>query len=272
MAKDKLERLLKKENLTEQEACKIIKSAKGGKPRGYTKLPISGHSFFYGVISDAHIGHKEFLEELFDKAVRVFKKEGVDFVLDGGDHFESMSGRPGHIYELSHLGFSQQMTYATQLYSQFTTPIYGIDGNHDEWYLRKSDIGLIVGEELERRVKNYHHLGIMEGNLLVRNIHIQLFHPNDGTAFTPGYKLQKYIDSLEGGRKPHIVHQGHYHKAHEMFYRNVFGFDNGTLCGQTLWMKGKKIQAHVGFWTVRVFYDKQGVDSVSARFYPYYER
>ena len=67
-----------------------------------------------------------------------------------------MSHRPGHIYELTHLGYAQQKDYAVKLFSQWTdTEIYAIDGNHDRWYI-KSNGSLIVKDidkELHKRNK-----------------------------------------------------------------------------------------------------------------------
>lgn len=178
--------------------------------------------------------------------VKEVKKEKPDFIIHPGDHLEGMSGRPGHIYELSEVGFQQQIKKAADLYSQFgNVPMYGIDGNHDQWYFNKGDKGVVVGEELERRLKNYTHLGQDEGDLeITPKVRIKLFHPNDGSAYATSYKLQKLIESFTGGEKPEIVHQGHYHKALYMFLRNIHGFESGTMClspsANIITDKGKK--------------------------------
>jgi predicted phosphodiesterase len=204
--------------------------------------------------------------------VKTFKEAEIDFILNPGDHLEGMSGRPGHVYELTHIGFKQQFEYATSLYKQLNgTPHYGIDGNHDQWYYKKGDQGIVVGEELEKVLKNYHNLGQDEGNFHVNNIHIRLYHGGDGTAYATSYKLQKYIESLSGGEKPDIVLSGHYHKALYMFTRGVHGLECGTLCGQTGWMKGKKIPAHMGFGVVRVFTNEKGVERFVHEFTSWHE-
>ena len=268
----KLEKLIDKEGLTEKEVMTLIKSGKNNEPRQAEYLPVGGKSFSYGYFSDSHIGHHKFLENLWDKLVRMTKKNKPDFMLNIGDTLEGMSNRAGHVYELSEIGFGQQMDKAEGLIGQLTAPVYSIDGNHDGWFKIGQNMGVIVGQELEKRLDNYKHLGEMEGDLNVEGINIKLFHGNDGTAYATSYKLQKLIESFSGGEKPHIVHSGHYHKALYMFNRNVHGFESGTLCGQSKFMRGRKIPAHTGFGFVTVYHNKKGVDRLVHEFVPYYER
>lgn len=265
-----LGKVLSQEKITEREAILALKSSKRA-PGKKIALGIPGNHIRYGYFTDAHIGHEMFKEDLFQRMIRVFKKYKVDFIVDAGDHLEGMSGRPGHIYELTHIGFSQQMQYAAQLYNALPAMTYGIDGNHDEWYAKKNNGGVIVGEGLESRVKNYRHLGQGEADLEVApGIVLKLFHANDGTAYATSYKLQKLIESFSEDERPSIVHSGHYHKALYMFLRGVHGFESGTLMGQSKWMRGKKIAAHMGFGVVDLYSGKnRGVEKLVHSFYAY---
>lgn len=270
-AKSKLESAIKRLGISEEEALIALKSSHSDRRFNVTNVPISTKSFSFGYFSDPHIGSKAFSNPLFDYMVRFFKKEKPDMILNPGDHTEGMSGRPGHVYELSHIGFAQQVNRAVELYSQLDQfPHYGIDGNHDQWFYKKNDNGAIVGQALESRVKNYHHLGQDEADLNLNGIKIRLFHAGDGTAYATSYKLQKLIESFAGGDKPNIVLSGHYHKALYMFSRGVHGFECGTVCGQTQWMRGKKIPAHMGFGLCRVYYNAKGVERLQHEFVPWY--
>lgn len=269
----KLDAVVSKLGMTDDEAILTLRSLKKGcRPTHTSHIVISNKSFAFGYFSDSHIGHKMFQPELFDYMVKYFKREKPDFILNPGDHLEGMSGRPGHVYELNQVGFNQQFNYAKQLYGELDQfDHYGIDGNHDQWYFKKNDNGVVVGEEFQKSLKKYHHLGQDEGDLVVNNIKIKLFHANDGTAYATSYKLQKLIESLSGGMKPHILLSGHYHKALYMFNRGIHGFECGTLCGQTGWMRGKKIPAHMGFGFVRVYFNHRGVERLLHEFTPWYE-
>jgi hypothetical protein len=69
----------------------------------------------------------------------------------------------------------------------------------------------------------------------------------------PASAVQKAIETLEGGRKPHMLAAGHFHKADWMpTYRNVAGVQTGCFQWQTPFMMTKGLAAHVGGWIIRV--------------------
>lgn len=261
------------EGLSPSEKKTILKGLRGqGKVRTFTHSLGDSH-FKFGYCSDTHIGHKRFSYELFDRMCTMFKQEGIDTVYHAGDVVEGMSGRQGHVYELEHIGASAQVSAAVKLFSAAPFTTYAIAGNHDLWYMAKSDIGLRVGDCIANQCANFVMLGDWEADVLVaKNVRLKLFHGNDGTAYADSYKLQKLIESFTGGEKPNIVLSGHYHKAVALFRRNVFGFECGTLCGQTSWMRGKKIQAHMGFGIIEAWADKKGITRLRHEFFPFYEK
>ena len=268
-----LEQLAKKYNIEVSELENILKQiSKTPKVTGADFRHYYGNKIRLGIMSDTHIGSKEFDDEFFKYMCAMFDKQKVDGVYHAGDILEGMSGRDGHIYELNEIGFNNQINKAEKLFKRIKSPIYGINGNHDDWYAGKNNGGVDVGIELAKRVKNYHHLGSMEADIdLGHKVKLKLFHPNDGTAYATSYKLQKLIESLSGGDKPNILIEGHYHKALYMFNRNVHGFEAGTLAGQTKFMRGKKIAANKGFWILDVSIGKEGIGKIVPTFYPGYK-
>lgn len=219
------------------------------------------------------MGIKNFHEDLWRQMIFFFRKEGIKNVYCAGDNLEGMSGRPGHIYELAHIGAQAQLEYASKMFGlapdlQFFT----IDGNHDQWFKEKGNIGLVAGQQLAAMNHNVHFLGEWEAHVMIApKVELMLFHANDGTAYADSYKLQKLIESFEGGKKPNIILSGHYHKQIAIFRRNIFGFECGTLCGQTRWMRGKKLQAHKGFGIIEVWAGPNGVERLRHEFLPYYD-
>lgn len=190
-------------------------------------------------------------------------------------NLEGMSGRPGHIYELAQIGATAQLKYASELFSCAPDGMhfYLIDGNHDQWFKEKNNAGLVAGEELAHRNKNVTFLGEWEADIeMGKDVLMRLYHACDGTAYADSYKLQKLIESFTGGQKPNIVLSGHYHKQVAIFRRNVFGFECGTLCGQSRFMRGKKIPAHMGFGIIEFWVaSKGGIERLRHEFVPYYD-
>lgn len=266
------DKILESHGLSPRELETILQSAHKKPSEAHVVQRVGKSNIVrFGVISDAHIGHKEFDENLFNHAREEFKKFGCEFVLDQGDRFEGMSGRPGHIYELAHIGYKSQKREVVRLYRSLGLPIYGIDGNHDLWYQEKHSMGVAPGEDLAQEIPGYTHLGEWEGMLHIGPLKIYLFHGNDGSAYATSYKLQKLIEGFSPGEKPHLVFSGHYHKAMYGFIRGVHAFESGTLCGQTKFMRGKKLSAHMGFWCVEVEYGDEGVRSITPKFFPWFE-
>jgi len=231
----------------------------------------SGKHVKIGVISDLHIGNKFFDQDLYMKAVRVFDKEKVDTIYCPGDLIEGMSNREGHIYELEYVGITEQVNRAAELIDLMPKKVYGITGNHELWAKNKANQGMDVGDYLDNKCDNYTNLGEMEADIDIGSgIILKLYHGQDGSAYAPGYRGMKLIESLQGGQKPNILLAGHTHKYVQMFQRNIHYLECGCLEGQTGFMRGKKLMAHKGFSIIDIYFNKEGVDRFKVEFYPKY--
>ena len=262
-----------KHNLNVDEISQIFKQI----PQQSHSNTVYGHRFSgkhtkIGVISDTHIGNKCFKEDLFQKAVYTFNKEKVDIIYHPGDICEGMSNREGHIYELAIPGITNQVEHASELLKQFNAPVYGITGNHELWATNKANQGLDVGDYLDDKCDNYTNLGQMEADIDIGSgVILKLYHGMDGSAYAPGYRGMKLIESLQGGRKPNILWSGHTHKYVQIFQRNVHYTECACLEDQTQFMRGKKLLAHTGFLIFDVWHNKQGLDRIQTQFYPAYD-
>lgn len=276
---NELEKLLEHHHISQEELNLVLKGAKQRKPSSLrqTAIPHKSQMVRYGLISDTHMGHKCFRPDILQAAVYEFQRKSVEFILLPGDILEGMSGRDGHILELSHIGATNQLNYAHQQLAQFKQKIYAItaEQSHDGWFSSKGNAGLEVGPELQRRLgkDKFEFMGTDEQDLVLGNgLRIRMIHPGEGTAYAISYMGQKYLNSLSGGQKPNIVHSGHHHKWLYMFYRNVHFTESGTLEEQTIFMRKKKTPAHLGFAVVDVAVGKQGgVNMFCPQFFPFYE-
>lgn len=269
-----IEKIINESKLTETQLLEVIQTIKMGHPQKECKhVDISEEYLTFGVLSDLHIGHKNYMPKILEHAIKYFDARKVNFVCIPGDIIEGISGREGHVFELSHLGASEQLDYAVEQLSKIKQKIYAITAtnSHDGWLNSKNNMGFAVGPELERRIKNFEFLGYDEADIETNTgINIRMTHPGDGTAYAISYKGQRYLNSLSGGKKPHIVLEGHYHKSMYMFYRNVHFFDCGTLQAQTVFMKKKQTPAMMGYWIIETKGNK-GVDFIKPEFIPFYE-
>lgn len=264
--------LEKLSDLSESELQAVLASSKSPE-FARESIEWSDESFKILVMSDTHIGHSKFKEDGWWRMADLAEREGVDFAYHVGDILEGMSGRPGHVYELSEIGFEAQFGKACELIEQFPVPIRGITGNHDLWYMGKADIGLNVGDRLAESLPGqWIHLGNEEADQKIGNVKQKLWHGRDGSSYASSYRTQKFVESLSGGEKPHILYAGHAHKSIYHRCRNVHVFESGTICGQTGFMRHKKLEAHMGFWINEIFQNDEGVERIKMEWIPFFER
>jgi len=233
------------------------------------KHDFDGDEICIGLVSDTHLGSKYTDPDMLFQAFDVFTDEGVDMIAHCGDVHEGLSHRPGHMYECTHLGYSEQLEHSREVFGQWIdTDIYMIDGNHDRWYIKSN--GALIVEELCKGQDNLNFIGHDEGDILINGITIKLWHGEDGSSYAYSYRVQKLVEAFTGGEKPNVLLCGHTHKAFEMFCRHVHCVSAGAIQRQSKWMRSKKHESHTGFYVVRIGINETGVSWFEPRFYPFY--
>lgn len=250
-----------------EAVLKSLKKPQAGKPRSYEWAT---DSIKFIACGDTHWGHSKSSPDFWWRLCDLAAKDNVSAILHAGDILEGMSGRPGHIYELDAVGFDAQTALAADYLKQAPCPVKAIDGNHDAWYQEKGNIGIVSGKQLEKMVPNFEHLGQDEATININGLNIMLWHGRDGASYALSYRLQKFIEGLGGGEKPHILLSGHAHKSVQIDCRSVQAFEVGTGCYQTKFMRGKKLAAHVGFWEIEAWPNDTGLERIRAEWVPCY--
>jgi predicted phosphodiesterase len=256
-----------------KEELKAI--ANGGRiVPGYKPAPIinfDGEIITFGVLSDTHIGSADFDERALYMAFEEFQKEKCDFVLHQGDVVEGMMNRPGHVYELSEIGFKAQRDKAISLFRQNPIKMYTIAGNHDDSFNTKLGAGINIVEEICNAVPSMEYIGNGEGDISINGVVIRQFHGLDrGGSYAISYRQQKMVESWTGGIKPNILLTGHDHKSIYLFYRNCHILGSGCIQKQTGFMRGQRLAAHTGFWIVSMCVADGQVKWFQPRWYPFY--
>ena len=215
--------------------------------------------FTFMVISDSHLGSKNeqltFLHFLYDEA----EKRGIKNIYHCGDLSEGFKkSRDDHMYSLHSIGFDDQADYIIRNYPERKNiNTFFITGNHDHFHIQNG--GANIGKRVAASRKDMTYLGINTAVIqLTPNCKMELFHPQDGSAYALSYSGQKYLDSLSGGDKPNIIFVGHHHKYISMWYRNVWYFEVPSTHLQSDWEKGKRIRNDSGALIITVEVDEQG--------------
>jgi len=260
-------------NFTPQELQAI---AKGGRINpAADNIPIvnfDGERLRFGVMGDTHFGSKYLSIDMVDKAFNEFKKEGCELVVHTGDITEGMSHRPGHVYELSELGYDAQLEKAVSVLSQWDKPFYAVSGNHDRWYLKNSDAGANIVKAICEKLPQGTFLAHDTGDIVLNDgkASIRLHHGEDGSSYALSYRVQKVVESYTGGEKPSVLILGHVHKYVQVFIRHIHCLSAGSLQRQTSWMKSKRLDANTGFGIVDIWLSNEGVSKFRNTWYPFY--
>jgi len=229
----------------------------------------TGKTIKMGVWSDTHIGSKYTNDDYILRAMDEFDREKVDLVVHAGDVCEGLSNRQGHMYECTEIGYMAQKVHAIELLSQWdATEQYMISGNHDMWYMKSAGANIV--KDICDAIPNATFLGDDEGNIKIGATNIMLWHGLDGSSYATSYRIQKLVESLTGGEKPSVIIAGHVHKMGYFFERHIHCISAGSIQKQSKWMRGKRLQAHVGFWIIEMTLNEKGVGRFKPEFYPFY--
>lgn len=235
------------------------------------KLPARKKPFKIGVISDTHFGSVVQQPTLTHLAYDYFKKQGVVMVINAGDLTDGDGTvYSGHLYELFLHGADKHVQYVVDNYPKANFPTKFINGNHDESFYKSA--GMDVGKRITDKRPDLECLGLYGAYINIGNIKIYVMHPDGGGAYAQSYKLQKIVEKLPSGKKPHILIVGHYHNSSVLLsYRNVFCLQMPAMQAQTPFARRKGLSVEMGFVVLEITPDEKGIGCIKLDYQPLFE-
>ena len=231
-------------------------------------IEFDGEDIIFGAMGDTHIGSQYTDEAQIASAIQEFKKQGCQFMVHVGDVTEGMSGRDGHVYELTHVGYKAQRDAAVNVLKEWDKKAYYIAGNHDLWYMSKGDTGADIVEDICKELPNAVYMGAQEGDINVNGVIVRLWHGGDGSSSTHSYRIQQILGSLDVVNIPDVLLCGHSHKNGYFYDRGCHAATVGCLQHQSGFMRYKRLPAHVGFYIIRMRVKDGKLISFSPTYYP----
>jgi len=233
-----------------------------------------------GATGDWHMGNMHARLDVLHNAYDLFEAEGITTAYCTGNWIDGEARFNKH--ELLIHGMDNQLDYWIENTPQkkgITT--YFIAGDdHEGWYQQRESIEIGKYAMLRAREAGRNdlvYIGYMEADVELRapdgSRWMKVIHPGGGAAYAVSYTGQKLAESLQGGEKPAVVLQGHFHKFNVGYPREIFVVDTGTCCDQTGFMRKKRIQAHVGYSIVEFMQAEDGrLVRFRTEFLPFYDR
>lgn len=220
----------------------------------YKYISSPENTFKFGFMGDTHLGSKyerlDVLNDLYD----IFELEEVDRVFHAGNWIDGECRLNQH--DLHVHGIDGQCDYLAKVYPKKDFITYAVTGDdHEGWWAAR--LGIDIGFHMETIMKeagrmDWINTGYMESFIPLKNFNsgkqsqLLLMHPGGGSAYATSYRPQKIVESLQGGEKPGVLLIGHYHKLSFNLIRGVATIQSGCCQDQSVFMRKKGIDAHVG--------------------------
>jgi hypothetical protein len=215
----------------------------------------SGNFVELGLVADTHLACKEERLTELHTQYDLFETVGITSVFHAGNivdgYIPKING--DSVYETSIDG---QCRYVIENYPKrpgITT--YFITGDdHEGWWMKQ---GFNFGAYLSYLAKDagredLQYIGHVEADVEIKvpgaqhSTLLKIQHPGGGSAYARSYTGQKQVEAFEGGEKPAILVQGHYHVSNYMNDRNVHVIGMPGFQDQTIFARKKRLRMEVG--------------------------
>lgn len=221
-------------------------------------LPLSildqGDWIAFGLVGDTHLCCKEErlaeLHQMYD----LFKQEGITRVLHAGNivdgYIEKING--ASVFDSTIDGQAQYVIDNYPSVSGLTT--YFITGDDHEGWWQKTGFnfgGYLQYLAHDQGRQDLQYIGHVESDVAIKTSAprctiIKVQHPGGGSAYSRSYTGQKQVEAFEGGEKPDILVQGHYHVSNYMNDRNIHVVNLPGFQDQTIFARKKRLRMEVG--------------------------
>jgi hypothetical protein len=235
----------------------------------------------FGVTGDNHLCNKQSRLDVLNAAYDHFEREGITEVFNTGNWIDG-EARFNKTELVTAPGMDNQIDYMIDKYPQRKgiTTHYIAGDDHEGWYQQRE--GVEIGRYLHIRAESQgrtdlKYLGYGECDVKLEYgagaACMRVVHPGGGSSYAISYTDQKRVESYQGGEKPQIELAGHYHKFNYGYPREVHTVQTGCTCDQTMFMRKKKLQAHVGYLVIDLDQGDRGeVTRFGVQWHPWYDR
>jgi predicted phosphodiesterase len=227
-------------------------------PVDFGRLPLScvdgGNWLRFGLVADTHLAcEEERLAELHTQ-YDLFEKEGIKTIFHAGNMVDGYIDRINGA-SVKETSIDGQCQYVVDNYPRRKgiTTYYITGDDHEGWWMKEGfNFGAYLGYLCSIQDRpDLKYIGHVEADVELKTSAaqptiIKIQHPGGGSAYSRSYTGQKQVESFEGGEKPNILVQGHYHVSNYMQERNVHVINLPGFQDQTVFARKKRLRMEVG--------------------------
>jgi hypothetical protein len=235
----------------------------------------------FGFTTDNHLCNRHSRLDVLNAAYDHFEREGITTVFNAGNWIDG-EARFNKTELITAPGMDHQLDYMIDVWpvrNRIETHYIAGD-DHEGWFQQRE--GIEIGRYLQMRAEDagrydLKYLGYGEADVRLSfgtgASVMRVVHPGGGSAYAISYTDQKRVESYQGGEKPQIELVGHYHKFNYGYPREVHTLQGGCTTDQSMFMRKKRLQAHVGYSIIKIKQDGQGaVAGFAVEWHPFFDR
>lgn len=209
----------------------------------------------FGLVADTHLCCKEERLSELHATYDLFAQEELKKVFHAGNPVDGYVARINGASVFA-TGVDDQAQYFIDNYPQRDgmTTYYITGDDHEGWWMKE---GFNFGLYLDLLAKNQgrtdiQYIGHVEADIAVRAAGqvvptmLKIQHPGGGSSYARSYTGQKQVEAFEGGEKPSILVQGHYHVSNYMNDRNIHVVSLPGFQDQTIFARKKRLRMEIG--------------------------
>jgi len=235
----------------------------------------------FGVTTDNHLCNRHSRLDVLREAYQYFADQGITRVFNCGNWIDG-EARFNKTELVTRPGMDAQVDYLIDNWPVHPGIVteYIAGDDHEGWYQQRE--GIEIGRYLQLRAEKqgrydlkYLGYGECDVKLVCGDGYAtgRLVHPGGGSSYAISYTDQKRVESYQGGEKPQFELGGHYHKFNQGYPREVHTVQCGCTCDQTMFMRKKRLQAHVGFTDIKIKQDLYGaITRFAVEWHPRFNR
>jgi predicted transcriptional regulator len=208
-----------------------------------------------GLVADTHLACKEERLDALHNFYDVLAAEGISDVYHAGNPVDGYIERINGASVICATADDQAQYMVDNYPARKGIITHFITGDdHEGWWIKE---GFNWGWYLQQLAqeqgrKDLHYIGHVEADVEFKLANgngsaiMKIQHPGGGSAYARSYTGQKQVEAFQGGEKPAILVQGHYHVSNHMIERNVHVISMPGFQDQTVFARKKRLRMEIG--------------------------
>lgn len=221
------------------------------------KLETNKYHIKIGLLGDTHLASIVDDIPTLKMAYDIIEDNSVDYVFHCGDLTEGVLGVPNYERYLKEDTYTGQARYVIDRYPKYSGKTYAVTGNHDDAWTKLTG-GEIISDISNER-SDIVYLGGNGRMVFINGLKIQILHGDFDRVNRCFFREKKYLKSVHGKEKPHILHTGHKHISKSAIMDGTYFLRSGTIRNAPINRDSKVIKNEKAMFFADIYFNDDGL-------------